>query len=188
MARRELHALRGHQVDERVVRRGRGGVHRRHDALVGLRAGDRRDVGKGVADRLGLGAHAAGDDDPAVLAQRRADRLERFGLGAVEKTAGVDDDRVGAGVAGASSYPSARSRVRIRSVSTSAFGQPSETKEMRGAGARSAFERSVIRFRIAMGGRDGKARSFFSRSPDSSPRPRAATEISPRGYILVTRC
>ena len=31
------------------------------------------------------------------------------------------------------SYPSARSRVMIRSLSTSAFGHPSDTNEMRGA-------------------------------------------------------
>src|ERR1700722_1589774 len=34
-----------------------------------------------------------------------------------------------------SSYPSARSRVRMRSESTGALGHPSERKEMRGAGA-----------------------------------------------------
>ena len=58
-----------------------------------------RDVRECVADRLGLRAHAAGDDDAAVLVHRRADRGERFGLGAVEEAAGVDDDGVGAGVA-----------------------------------------------------------------------------------------
>ena len=99
MARRQLDALLGDEVDERVVRRRRGVVHRRHHALEGLRAGDRRDIGKGVADRVGLGAHAAGDDHLAVLVHRRADRGERFRLGAVEKAAGVDDDGVGAGVA-----------------------------------------------------------------------------------------
>src|SRR5579864_4079303 len=42
-----------------------------------------------------------------------------------------------------SSYPSARRRVRIRSLSTSAFGQPSETKEMRGAGRGAVSAMSV---------------------------------------------
>ena len=99
MARRQLDARLGDQVDERMVRRRRGGAHRRHHALIGLRAGDRRDVGVGVADLLGLGAHAAGDDHLAVLGHRRADRVERLLLGAVEEAAGVDDHRVGAGVA-----------------------------------------------------------------------------------------
>ncbi len=54
-------------------------------------------------------------------------------LRAVEKAAGVDDDDVGAGVLARQFIPSARSRVMMRSVSTSAFGQPSETKLTFGA-------------------------------------------------------
>ena len=98
VARRELDALLGDQVEERVVRRGRRVVHRSHHALVGLRAGDGGDVGVDVADRVRLGPHAAGDDDAAVLGHRRADRRQRFRFGAVEEAAGVDDDGVGAGV------------------------------------------------------------------------------------------
>ncbi len=41
-----------------------------------------------------FGAHAAGNDDLSVRLERAADRSERFGLGAVEKAAGVDDDGV----------------------------------------------------------------------------------------------
>ena len=67
-----------------------------HHAFVGLRAGDRQNVGEGIADLLGLGAHAAGDDDLAVFGHRLADGVEALGLGAVEETAGVDDDDVGA--------------------------------------------------------------------------------------------
>ena len=99
MARREPHAFAGDEIDERIVRRRRGRAHRLHHALEGLRAGDRRDVRERVTDRVGLGAHAAGDDDAAVLVHRLADRGERFLFCAVEKAAGVDDDRVGAGVA-----------------------------------------------------------------------------------------
>ena len=99
VARRQPHAFAGDEIDERIVRRGRRRAHRLHHALERLRAGDRRDVGKSVTDRVGLGAHAAGDDDAPVLVHRRADRGERFLFRAVEKAAGVDDDRVGAGVA-----------------------------------------------------------------------------------------
>ena len=55
----------------------------------------------GKASRIasGVGPHAAGDDHPAVLVHRLADRGERFRFRAVEKAAGVDDDRVRAGVA-----------------------------------------------------------------------------------------
>ena len=96
MARRQLHALRRHEIDERIVRGRRGFVHRLHDALVGLRPGDREHVGERGADLLGLRAHAAGDDHLAVLAQRRADGLQRLALGGIEEAAGVHDDRVGA--------------------------------------------------------------------------------------------
>ncbi len=43
-----------------------------------------------------LGAEAAGDDDLAVLGERLADGVERFGHGRVDEAAGVDDDEVGA--------------------------------------------------------------------------------------------
>ena len=43
-----------------------------------------------------LGAEAAGDDHLAVLGERFADRVERFGDGGVDEAAGVDDDEVGA--------------------------------------------------------------------------------------------
>ncbi len=54
-----------------------------------------------------LDAEAAGDDHPAVLADRLADRLEALLLGAVEKAAGVDQHDVGAGIV-------ARERVALR--------------------------------------------------------------------------
>ena len=71
-------------------------MHRRDDALVGLRPGDREHVREALADLFGLGAHAAGDDDLAVLGHRLADGVKRLGLGAVEEAAGVDDHDVGA--------------------------------------------------------------------------------------------
>jgi hypothetical protein len=42
-----------------------------------------------------LRAKAAGDDHLAVLVQRLADGVERFGDGGVDEAAGVDDDEVG---------------------------------------------------------------------------------------------
>src|SRR6202030_757841 len=50
-------------------------------------------VRKFFQNRCGLRAHAAGDDNLAVFRCRRADRGKRLGLGAVEETAGIDDDR-----------------------------------------------------------------------------------------------
>ena len=48
----------------------------------------------GGADLVGIAAHAAGDDHPAVFGKCLADRLERLALGKVEEAAGVDDDSI----------------------------------------------------------------------------------------------
>jgi hypothetical protein len=71
-------------------------MHGVEHAFILLRAGDRQQVGIGGFDLLGLGAHAAGDDDLAVLRHGFADGAQRLRLGAVEEAAGVDDDDVGA--------------------------------------------------------------------------------------------
>ena len=96
VARRQLDALRRQQVEIGIMRRRRRLVHRRHDALIGLRSGDGEHVRVLVADHVRLGAEAAGDDDAAVLGQRVADRLQRLVAGRIEEAAGVDDDQVGA--------------------------------------------------------------------------------------------
>ena len=57
-------------------------VDRGHDLLILLRAGDREHLREAGANELGLLAHAAGDDDAAVLGDRLADRFEALGLGA----------------------------------------------------------------------------------------------------------
>src|SRR6185437_4039604 len=64
--------------------------------LILLRPRDREHAGIGGRNLLGFRAHAAGDDDLAVLGHGVADGGERFLLGAVEEPAGVDDDDVGA--------------------------------------------------------------------------------------------
>ena len=95
MARRQLHALRRNEVDERIMR-GRGGqMHSVHHALIGLRAGDREHVWILRANLVRLRAHAAGDDDFSVFTERRANRLQRFALGRIQKAAGVHDHCVG---------------------------------------------------------------------------------------------
>ena len=100
VARGEVDGAGRQEVDEGVGLRRHGGVDGVEHRLVLVRAGDGEDVRVRRADVALVGAEAAGDDDPAVLGQRLADRLEALGLGAVEKAAGVDDDRVGAGVVG----------------------------------------------------------------------------------------
>ena len=99
VARREAHAFAGDEIDERIAGRWRCGAHRLHHAFERLRAGDRRDIRESIADRVRRGPHAAGYDHLAILIHRLAYCRERFRFGAVEKAAGVDDDRVSAGMA-----------------------------------------------------------------------------------------
>ena len=98
MPRRELDALRRHQVGERIVLRRRGTMHRLQHAFVLLRAGDGEHARMHGGDFFRFRAHAAGDDDLAVLGHGLADGGERFRLRAVEKAAGIDDGEVGAGM------------------------------------------------------------------------------------------
>jgi hypothetical protein len=93
---RELDALGRQQIDERIVLRRGSAMHRLEHALILLRAGDREHVGEALADLLGLRAHAACDDDLAVLGERGADRIERFCLRAFEEAAGVHDRQISA--------------------------------------------------------------------------------------------
>ena len=100
MARRQLEASLRHQINERRGDRRRGFVDRGDDFLVLLRTGDCEHLREARADHVGFLAHAAGDDDAAVLGDRLADRLEALGLGAVEEAAGVDQHHVGPGIIG----------------------------------------------------------------------------------------
>ncbi len=101
----ELDALRGHEVDERIVRLGHVQVHRVHHFVGGVRAGHGEHAGVHLPHEIAAGfsrfrAQAAGDDDLAVLRQRFADCVQRFLDRGVDETAGVDDDEIGAGVVG----------------------------------------------------------------------------------------
>ena len=100
VARRELDALRRHEIDERIVRRRDRRVHGRDDGFVLMRPRDREHVRVRVANDVRFGAEAARDDDAAVLGERFADRVERLGARAVQEPARVDDDDVGARVVG----------------------------------------------------------------------------------------
>src|SRR6185437_5744529 len=94
--RRQLDAFWRHQIEEGIVLRRQRAMYGVEYALVLLRSGNGEHAGVHFGDGLRLRAHAAGDDDLAVLLERAADRLERFRLGAVEEAAGVDDDQIGA--------------------------------------------------------------------------------------------
>ena len=100
MLGRELDALRGNEIDERVVRLRQMLVHGRHDFRRRMRTGDREHLRVRILDERAavLGAEAAGHDDLAVLGERLADRVQRFGDGGIDEAAGIDDDEIGAGV------------------------------------------------------------------------------------------
>ena len=165
MARREPHALAGNEIDELVARRGRCFAHRRHHAVEFLRTGDRRNIGESVADRLGLRAHAAGDDHLAVLVHGFADRGQGFRLGAVEKTAGVDDDRVRAGV-GARKLVTFGAKSREDALAVDERLRAAERDEgYAWARARGGFGVFVHRLPFAWGTGAGKGTAYAPRRP-----------------------
>src|SRR5215469_1981744 len=82
----------------RIMCRRHRPVHGMEHAFILLRSGDREHAGVLGSDLLGLGAHAAGNDDFSVLRHRRFDRGKRFSLSAVKEPASIDDSEVGAGV------------------------------------------------------------------------------------------
>src|SRR4029077_1770663 len=84
------------KVDVRIVEGRERAMHGIEHALILLRSCDRQYAGGGHLDLFGFRAHAARDNDLAILRHRLPDRAKRFPLGAVEKAAGVDDDEIGA--------------------------------------------------------------------------------------------
>ena len=102
MLRRELDPLRGDEIGKRIVRSWQVRVHGAHHLDGGVGAGDREHPRVRFAYEIAatLCAEAAGDDHLAVLGQRFADGVERFGDCGIDETAGVDHDQIGAVVRG----------------------------------------------------------------------------------------
>ncbi len=78
MARRQLDALRRHQVDQRIVIMAwrHHVVHRIDHLLVLLRAGHRQHARVHIANDTRIDAHAAGDDHLAVFLDRLTDHFQ----------------------------------------------------------------------------------------------------------------
>ena len=97
VARRQLHALRRHEVYVGIViALGRHGVmDGAHDLFVLLGARNGQHGRVDFADEAFFHAHASRHDDLAVLGNRLADRFEGFGLGAVDEAAGVHQHDIG---------------------------------------------------------------------------------------------
>ena len=102
VARRELDALRRHQVHEGIVRLGQVGVHRLHHLMGGVGTGHRQHAGVHLAHQIATalafaGTQAAGDDDLAVRGQGLTDGVQTFAHRIVDEAAGVDDHQIGTG-------------------------------------------------------------------------------------------
>ena len=86
MARRQGHAGRRQQIDKGIRRGRHGSVDCIQHLFVLMRASDGQNLGVMLANVIGLGPEAAGDDDLAVLGQSLTNRIQTFGLGAVKES------------------------------------------------------------------------------------------------------
>ena len=75
-------------------------MHGIQNLFVLVWPGDGQHLGMRAGDVIGFRAQTTCDDHLAVLFQRLADRLQALGLGAVQKPAGVHDNRIRARVVG----------------------------------------------------------------------------------------
>ena len=62
--------------------------------LVLLRAGDGQNLWMRAGDVIGIRAQTPGNDDPTIFSQSFADGLQAFGLGGIQKPAGVYYDGI----------------------------------------------------------------------------------------------
>ena len=99
MARRQLHALRRHEIQKGLMLGRQMLVHRGDDFFIALRPGDLEHLRMPVENLLRLRSQAPGDDDFAVLGQRFADRIERLIHGGIDEAAGVHHHEIRRAVA-----------------------------------------------------------------------------------------
>ncbi len=76
-------------------------MHRIQDLLILVRARYGQNTRMRACDIVRLGPQTARHDHAAIFAQRLANRVQTFGLGAVEKAAGVHNYRIGTAIIGA---------------------------------------------------------------------------------------
>ena len=70
-------------------------MDRIQNLLILMRAGDGQNLRMGAGNIFRIGPQTASDNHLTVLVQRFADGLKAFGLGTVEKTAGVHNHSFG---------------------------------------------------------------------------------------------
>jgi hypothetical protein len=100
MARGQLQAAFGHQIEEGVWRDRCGFVDGTYHGLILMRAADCEHLGIFRTDHLSFVAKTACDDHPAIFGKCFTDGFQRFFLGRIEKATGIDENDVGAFVVG----------------------------------------------------------------------------------------
>src|SRR6056297_2662479 len=93
--RRQLQPARRDQVDVGIVRPRQVRIDRAEYRLGLVRAAHTQHARVYRLYVLGLRAHTAGNQHTTICVQRIADGFERFGLGRIDKAAGIDNDEIG---------------------------------------------------------------------------------------------
>ena len=81
MARRQLQAGIGHQINERRPHGRRGLMHGRNHGFILLRPGHGEHIRETRADGIGFVAHAPRHDHLAIFGNGLANGFQAFGLG-----------------------------------------------------------------------------------------------------------
>ena len=100
VAWRETHALRWHEVEERVVLRRQVLVHGGEHIVIGMGTCDFEHARMPFEDARWVRPETAGDDHFTVLFERLADGVQRFVDRRVDEAAGVDHHEVSRRVVG----------------------------------------------------------------------------------------
>ena len=94
---RQAYALRRDQAGERIMRLRQVRMNGGHDFGQCVRAGNREHLRVRLFNDITVlfCAETAGNDDLAVFGKRFTNRVQRLFHRAVDKTAGVDDNKIG---------------------------------------------------------------------------------------------
>ena len=97
MTRGQLDTLGRQQVDVGIMVFGRWQVlmHRINNLLILLRPGDGQYLRMQFTNLCFIHTHAASDNHLAVFVQGFSNRLQRFSLGGINKTAGIHNHQIG---------------------------------------------------------------------------------------------
>ena len=98
MARCQADAGCGQQVDERVWIRRHALMHGVEHLFILMRTGNGQNRRMGAANVIFFSTETSGHNHLAIFLKRLANRIQTFGFGTVEKSAGIHDHRVGVSI------------------------------------------------------------------------------------------